>query len=583
MGSGGTLNLGNTFALATNAANITVRGNGNFIGLGSIATNSGSLALLDGADLTTNAPAFTNSGELTLSAGSVLTAPGTFTQTASASTTFQIGAHPGKLAVTGAATLAGTANFTIAEDYEHTANEVITIANYALRTGISLGRTQIFDPVAGATSYILNSLASAADLATQTVSTPPGTNAGADISISYTVKNVSTNSSMTSKWTDAIYLSLDDKLDGSDILLTRVNHKGAVAAVATYTENVTVPLIGAIPANYRILVTADSQGRVADPDRANNTLASAGTFALATPSLTAGRMCIFKSRCPRARRLPSRFAARSRAKRRFSKRSAPCRRAARSARARSRSRAPCSASSGTRARRALNYVHGREAAVAGQTFTFTVSGLGFDLAGLDLNHGSNASNVTTTLLGSQFTPDTTFTLKQGATTRAATPTYFSDAKTVSATFDLSGLAVGSYDVVANNGVASDTLAGAFTVDNSSAGKLLYSYSSPRYIRPPFGESTVLTITYKNTGGTDIDAPLFTLLAKVTITDGFGHATQMSQTYQGQTARLVQPDGSTVSTEFDSAGRLLSTTDPCGLTSKSIVDASGLIEGSICAG
>ena len=360
MGSGGTLNLGNTFALATNAANITVRGNGNFIGLGSIATNSGSLALLDGADLTTNAPAFTNSGELTLSAGSVLTAPGTFTQTASASTTFQIGAHPGKLAVTGAATLAGTANFTIAEDYEHTANEVITIANYALRTGdfttrtgTSLGRTQIFDPVAGATSYILNSLASAADLATQTVSTPPGTNAGADISISYTVKNVSTNSSMTSKWTDAIYLSLDDKLDGSDILLTRVNHKGAVAAVATYTENVTVPLIGAIPANYRILVTADSQGRVADPDRANNTLASAGTFALATPSLTAGRMCIFKSRCPRARRLPSRFAARSRAKRRFSKRSTPCRRAARSARARSRSRAPCSASSRTQARRAL--------------------------------------------------------------------------------------------------------------------------------------------------------------------------------------------------------------------------------------
>ena len=88
--NGATLNLGIT-GLASNAANITVRGTGNFVGLGALATNSDSLALLEGADLTTTATAFTNSGALALSAGSMLTLPGTFTQTATGITTFEIG------------------------------------------------------------------------------------------------------------------------------------------------------------------------------------------------------------------------------------------------------------------------------------------------------------------------------------------------------------------------------------------------------------------------------------------------------------------------------------------------------------
>ena len=117
-------------------------------------------------------------------------------------------------------------------------------------------------------------------------------------------------------------------------------------------------------------------------------------------------------------------------------------------------------------------LHGREAAGAGQNFSFTANGLGFDLLGLDVNRGANVGKVTTTLDGAQFTPGTTFTLKAGATTRAAAAVYFVDANTAQATFDLTGLAAGSYDIVATKGAQTDTLASAFTVTSGgTAGTL----------------------------------------------------------------------------------------------------------------
>ena len=176
-------------------------------------------------------------------------------------------------------------------------------------------------------------------------------------------------------------------------------------------------------------------------------------------------------------------------------------------------------------------MHGRENAGAGQTFSLVANGAGFDLTGTSVAGGPAVGKVTTTLSGTQFTPATTFTLVSGGTTRAATATYFTDTRTVSATFDLTGLALGSYDIVANNGAATDTLPGAFTVNNGTAGKLFYTYSSPRYIRPPFGESTVVTISYENTGGTDIDAPLFTLLATNARLRFAGDSTFLPATYQ----------------------------------------------------
>ena len=184
-----------------------------------------------------------------------------FTQSAAGITTFELGgttaAQLGRLAVTGAVTLAGTANFQIVNGFTPAAGQSLTPATFGSKngdftkiTGLGLGRATIFEVVPTPTALTLNSLVNAADLATQSVATPANTNAGQNIALSYTVQNVSANPTLAAAWTDTVYLSLDGTVDSSDIVLTRVAHSGAGAGGASYTENVNVPLIGALPANY---------------------------------------------------------------------------------------------------------------------------------------------------------------------------------------------------------------------------------------------------------------------------------------------------------------------------------------------
>ncbi len=551
--SGGTLNLGIT-GLAANAATIIVRGTGSFTGLAALGANIGSLSLLEGADLT-KTTALTSSGALTLSAGTVFTTPA-FTQTQSGITTFELGgtaaAQIGRLVVTGAATLGGTAHFQIVNGFAPAAGQTLTPVTFGFETsnstritglGLGLGRSTIFEVVNTGTALTLNSLVNAADLAAQSVTTPVNTNAGANIALSYTVQNVSANPTLGTAWTDTVYLSLDGTLDSSDIVLTRVAHSGAVAGGGSYTENLNVPLIGALPANYKIIVVADSQGRVPDPARANNFAASAGTFALDIPTLTPGvafngtiannRDQYFQVTLPAGQSPTFTFtgAGAGAAELYESLNAVPTRATFFESAFVATSTVQRIVGDTTSAATYFILVHGRENAGAGQTFSLVANGAGFDLTGTSVAGGPAIGEVTTTLTGSQFTPATTFTLVSGGTTRAASATYFTDARTVSATFDLTGLALGSYDIVADNGAATDALPGAFTVNNGAAGKLFYTYSSPRYIRPPFGEATVLTISYENTGGTDIDAPLFTLLATNARLRLAGDSTFLQATYQ----------------------------------------------------
>ena len=272
-------------------------------------------------------------------------------------------------------------------------------------------------------------------------------------------------------------------------------------------------------------MVADSQGRVPDPARANNFAASAGTFALDIPALTPGaafngtikngqdlyfRIALPEGQTPSfiftgavaggaeiyeaARVVPTRASFEDSA---FTPGSTVQR------------------ISGAITVGATYYIllHGRENSGAGQEFSLVANSVGFDLDGTSVAGGANIGRVTTTLSGTQFSPATTFTLVSGGTTRAATATYFHDSKSVDATFDLTGLAAGSYNIVASNSGPTDTLTNAFTVTNGGTpGALKFSLSSPRYVRPPFG-GLAATLTYENTGSTDLDAPLFHLVAE----------------------------------------------------------------------
>lgn len=296
---GGFLFFTGTSLVALGAdATVRVSGHlGSFHALTSLASNAGTLELFGGRDLLTTAT-FVNTGKIILGAGSEFTV-GTLTQTSTGTVEFGItgagAGQQGKLTGTAAATLAGTARVTVVGGFDPQAGQSFPLMSFTSRNGtftkvegLNIGRADVFEEVYTATMFSLNSLVNAADLDVETITEPGASIVGQDVSFSYMVRNVGAFVTPVALWTDTIYLSLDDTLDSRDIVLTSRVHNGVVAANGTYTENVTVPLVGALPDDYRLIVVADARGFVADTDRTNNTLASTTTFALDIPTLTPG-------------------------------------------------------------------------------------------------------------------------------------------------------------------------------------------------------------------------------------------------------------------------------------------------------
>jgi RHS repeat-associated protein len=539
---GAVLDLGAN--LTSNAGAITIEGTGSFPGLGGLGNNSGALILRGGADVTTTAN-FTNSGMLHLSTGSVLTTAA-FTQTSTGKIEFEINgptsADYGRVVASGAATLAGTARVIFNSDLSLGAGQALTLMSYtslsgdfARFDGLSLQRTPVFEKVVSDTGVTLNSLVDAANLGVTMVAVDATGLAGQNIHFSYEVKNVSAFPTLATGWTDTIYLSKDDTLSADDVVFTRVAHSGVLAAGASYTSNVNTPLPGVVPGDYKLLVLADSRGNVPDPDRANNLGASASAATLDMPQLTpgvaatgtvqAGQDLWYRVTLPQGATPAFVFtgAVAGEAELYTSFGQVPTRADYDEGVFRPGSATQRVVGEASVAGTYYVLLHGRESAGGGQSFTLSASGLSFDLLGTELNHGSNLGAVTTTLTGAQFTPSTSFTLVPASgAQRTAQAVYFHDGNTVDATFDLTGLAAGTYSIRADNGAQTDTLPGAFTViAGGRPGTLSFDFSSPRYVRPPFSHA-VATLTYENIGDTDLAAPLFELLAlntRVRLADG----------------------------------------------------------------
>ncbi len=154
--------------LATNSANVTLRGTAIAPAFDGLGANTGSLTLLEGRDLTTPAD-FTNSGTLALGPASLLTVNGTFTQTAAGTTEFQLGGAPasgqfGQVIATGAA-LDGTAGFSIISGYTPTNGDAFTLMTFPSHTGTFATFTGVvpatgvfLTPVTEGTSFGVNIL-----------------------------------------------------------------------------------------------------------------------------------------------------------------------------------------------------------------------------------------------------------------------------------------------------------------------------------------------------------------------------------------------------------------------------------------
>ena len=103
---------------------------------------------------------------------------------------------------------------------------------------------------------------------------------GGSITVSYNVANRDTNT-VTENYTERVYLSTNNTLDGADVLLgTSHLHTADLPLNATLanSESVTIPT-GTTLGSYFILVEADALAVVAESNESNNVTASPLTVA----------------------------------------------------------------------------------------------------------------------------------------------------------------------------------------------------------------------------------------------------------------------------------------------------------------
>ena len=270
---GATLDLSSAPPLTANQGTVTLDGPGSsFPAINSLASNAGSFHLLGGRSFTTTGD-LSNTGTLNVGPGSTLTVNGAYTQAASGTLEMQVGGPPsggqfGQLAVTGQATLGGTLDVTLANGFGPTAGQTFPIVSYAGHTGdfaaingLTSGRTRFFTESTNPTNVMLNAVTSAADLAVNGIDPlSPTATVGQDVTVSY--PSEPGRHAGQGSWVDSVYLTTDGQFDTSSVLLGRVTHTGDVAGQPA-TRHADRPAAGVL-GQAQVVVVVDSRGMVPD-------------------------------------------------------------------------------------------------------------------------------------------------------------------------------------------------------------------------------------------------------------------------------------------------------------------------------
>jgi RHS repeat-associated protein len=338
--------------------------------------------------------------------------------------------------------------------------------------------------------------------------------------ITWTVTNTG-DAAAVGTWYDAVYLSADEIWDLGDALIATVKHTGDIASQASYTASTNAILPGAIPGDYQVIVRSDIRNQVRETDDSNNRLASGETINLDMAQLTydATTTANISNGSDRYYRLDTEAGQDILLTADFNN---PAQAEIYVRYGETPNRAEFDAVysdpfqlqqeialSNTREGSYYILVHGREGAGSNSSFDLTPEVLDFGVRSLSLTEGSNQGQVTVTLNGAKFTPETEISLisPDGAKTITQRAWWRSNSE-MWATFDLQGLDAGLYDIQVTEGEATATLEDSFTVTAGAVGSLNMEIIAPSAIRP--GYQGTVTIEYENIGETDIVAPLLAL-------------------------------------------------------------------------
>jgi hypothetical protein len=319
----------------------------------------------------------------------------------------------------------------------------------------------------------------------------------------------------TGSWHDSVYLSPSPIFTADAILLGTVQHTGNLAPGQSYTASGTFALPGVAPGDYYYLVRTNSQNEVFEGSQfANNVAASSQTVATSLPSLSlatpvtgtlagTGAGMLYQITAAAGTDLSIALAGVSGDINELyiSYGFAPTRQSydARGVVAGSANQTASIAN--TQAGTYYVLVYGAKVPTS-EPFTLTASTPVFSISSIGPTQGSNTGKVTLTVNGADFdnTSHPQIVNSAGVTIQPV-QLYYIDSRTISATFDLTGLPTGASDIqVVHPGRATQTLAHGFNIIAGQAGALTASISTTRDTR--VGQVYPIVITYANTGDTD---------------------------------------------------------------------------------
>jgi YD repeat-containing protein len=522
--------------VTANQANVTLSGAGAaFAALAPLAANAGDLTISNGASFTT-AGALDNSGTITLGPSATLAVSGALTEESTATLDVELGGTSsigafGTLTATSQVSLAGTLGLALVHGFVPANGDSFQIVTDAGQTGTfasitrtSPGAGQLLAVAVNSTNITVTRQGAGSNLAVTSVAVQPTGVVGQNTSVSYTVENEDPSSTNVSSWQDSVFLSNTPTLTTSAVLIGRVAHNGTVAGDASYTGTITAPIPGVASGSYHVIVVADSQGDVTDTDRANDALASASEISVhdnaltpgtpATGTIASGQQAYFQltvaagSAVTLTLTTPSAGGAQLFTQFQAEPTSSDYDEYAFN----DLSTTQTITIPGTQAGTYYIMLSGAAASGTAAGYSLTAAVQAFGISAFSPSSGSNQGQVTLTVSGSRFTPETAISLVPSGSgaPRPATQVIEENDSTLYATFNLAGLGPGSYHVVAGNAESQATASGLFTVNTLAPGSLALDLNLPSGIRANF--PTPVTVTFTNTGATDIPAPILVFTA-----------------------------------------------------------------------
>ncbi len=366
------------------------------------------------------------------------------------------------------------------------------------------------------------------DLVAGAVTVPANAVPGEDITITYQVTNKGA-SPANGAWYDSLYLSPTQSWSVGDPFLGHVYQVRNLAANGgMYTDMLKAPLPAVAPGSYYVILRSNILVSIPESNLANNLSASLQQTAIDAPALTLGtptngtltegqsaydrvvvtagqtlQIALTSQTATAANELYVSFGTMpTRASYDF------------------RFGQPLAANQlitvpSTQAGTYYLLTYGASVPGGPENYALTASLIPFSVTAVTPGTVSNTAlpidggtfdRATVAITGARFDRDTTFQLVQGMTVIPAAAVTVQDGATSFATFNLAGVAAGTYDVQATHLDGTTVrLTGGLTVTGGAAGQLDTHLSAPA--RALVNRVDLLQVVSANTGGNDVPAPL----------------------------------------------------------------------------